>query len=955
MIVIALNRKFGRKIIDPSASSLRYPGFYKPHKVNGKYVFKPEPHLPLHGSLSIEYYEKCNLRPDPLKPAEHRATTLKPRAIAMINDNHSLLDALDGNRNHNNRRSALNQNDDEDFFSDDHDHSDNDHHSDNDYGDEDSDLGNDEEEKAEIAINIEEENNALESINVEDDGELFAVDIDPDNMTQHPSSSNHRVGSRDWKVFGAAASGEVIREKFDFLNFELSNKGVHKVMYKHRYGVVIFSCTSTECIQRFKAIKRHHNRSNIYYVYYENTGEFVQKCFSSKCNREASFIRNLYELDDVRPNHWTLAQKFAQDNAEHVYHRMSDDKGGNWYTRKDSCYTLDIGGKELKTKISTGFCKKLLNAVDKQRKRKSWTKGTLKAFTKKREHIEKKTRSAPQKKNIITELQTIQQHSKQLNSNNDGLFLFSGPNAKHGEHDYVLFDIWEGCTRDMKDHETITNEKRTSMVYKPKEECTEEIAEIRKFLNEVLPRKKDLEYKLIFDSLSLTDLRVKTILFNVGEGDNGKTAYHELLHYVIGAYSFVGGQENIKPNGDSTIRSAMANKRHMLLDDIDHSIPWSEAAIKQLCGTGKFCCRQIYSMETEKDNYVTINILLNQMPFLDMKGTAMKTRIELLDWPSRFVSPTNVEHPPVDPAKFIFEAKQYYTTAEFREKYGIGLFWILHESLMKLKQNEFKLTRTPNMAQRRNQFLGKRSKSEFFDVFFDKHWIVTGNNKDFVEQDKIYSLFHQEHYDIDLTQQIGIDKNKVNEYIFQQLERKGCLRKPSVTRKKIRIYRVWTRLQSKNGRANISDTPTNSQNQNSSSSPAHSIYSNDNRNRNHNRNCSQRTNANDSSSNSSYLNDPSSINEPQILNDSSSIQIAENSDTSSKRELFEDSDDSDMDLDIDIIEANNNHKQIDCADNSDNDVVVDINKGNKNMKQTIGRKRKASFILNQSGKRRKIS
>ena len=136
-----------------------------------------------------------------------------------------------------------------------------------------------------------------------------------------------------------------------------------------------------------------------------------------------------------------------------------------------------------------------------------------------------------------------------------------------------------------------------------------------------------------YDAFSITGYLKQKFMVNIGPG---KTSHAGLHRQMLGDYGLVGNDEMLRKNADSTSMAMMSDGRHCCFDDVDTTKPRSEATIKRMTGTKKYHARKMYSTKTKQNDEATINAMMNNPPISHVKDPAVKSRIWLFNWSSKF-------------------------------------------------------------------------------------------------------------------------------------------------------------------------------------------------------------------------------------------------------------------------------------------------------------------------------
>ena len=308
----------------------------------------------------------------------------------------------------------------------------------------------------------------------------------------------------------------------------------------------------------------------------------------------------------------------------------SEDK--NWYIYKNHKW-LNVGDKnndlrfDIQPKLKNLYVDLYTyykeNAYDKQ-KIKS-LKNTMTTFG-----------ETTMKNNIITELidiYTVKKNPKRdftlkLNSNN---YLFGFNN---GVYDLKKFEF-----RDGKFDDFIT----MSVNYDYQTQHTEKYNELLNFLNDIQPKKEELDYMLTYLSIGLIGNLLELFTILTGCGRNGKSKLVELIKTTFGDYfGAVNSQMFTRSRPDANAPDpgllSLMRKKIVIASEPEKNSKLNSGFIKFITGRDSTTLRNCHSndMIDFTANFITL-LICNDIPECDDIDNAFSKRLRCINFPTEFV------------------------------------------------------------------------------------------------------------------------------------------------------------------------------------------------------------------------------------------------------------------------------------------------------------------------------
>ena len=211
-----------------------------------------------------------------------------------------------------------------------------------------------------------------------------------------------------------------------------------------------------------------------------------------------------------------------------------------------------------------------------------------------------------------------------------------------------VYDLSKMEFRDGKPEDNIT----MNCGYDYLDKKTEMYPKLIKFMEDVLPIKKDREYFLMFLSSCLMG-RNTSELFTIAtgiSGRNGKSKMVELVDYTLGDYS--GGVSSSmftrpRPNAESADPGLLnlINKRFITASEPEKNDKFNSGFIKLITGNDSIKLRKCHSndMITFQANF-KIMMICNQIPDIDNMDKAFAKRLRCINFPTEFTANPHLPH-----------------------------------------------------------------------------------------------------------------------------------------------------------------------------------------------------------------------------------------------------------------------------------------------------------------------
>ena len=265
--------------------------------------------------------------------------------------------------------------------------------------------------------------------------------------------------------------------------------------------------------------------------------------------------------------------------------------------------------------------------------------------------------------------------------------------------------------------------------------------------------------------------------------DNGKSTVSELTYTALGSYSHRLNTDIVQSmNPDRASIAAIHKKRNLVIEEPDQRRDINGSGLKEIAsGTKWMSARRLYSNESKVRLECTIAILANQMPGFKPFDEAIKRRIRIFDFTSRF---TKIESE-VDAANHVYPVDPIIASVDFYADYGMQWLHLLRKYLLRIWNNGSVQLRLPqSMTSMINEYMKQRN--IFMQVILEK-FELTENSNDVIKLDKIVNHVKGSEFWENLTKKekkggcrtFVIDRIKMNENLKKRFHERKYVNKRS--------------------------------------------------------------------------------------------------------------------------------------------------------------------------------
>uniref|UniRef100_A0A6C0CYH4 SF3 helicase domain-containing protein n=1 Tax=viral metagenome TaxID=1070528 RepID=A0A6C0CYH4_9ZZZZ len=320
-----------------------------------------------------------------------------------------------------------------------------------------------------------------------------------------------------------------------------------------------------------------------------------------------------------------------------------------WYRFQEPVWELNEEGVNLRSKISSEI---VLNfekmAMDFQQEMfRSEDKDDSGKFKKKRDACAKliqNLKSAPYKKNIMTEAMEIFYHPKFISKLDSSPHLFAFAN---GVMDLKTFEFRAGRPQDfLSIHAPIKYRQDLT-------DFSDEIQGLRDFLQKIFPDKEVRDYFLdISSDIFMGGNRRKLFQIWSGVGNNGKSVVERLFESMLGQYavklptSLIVGKRTQSSQACPELVRAGHGVRMAMIQEPGCKDIINIGILKELSGNDSFFARGLYQGGGEVNPMFKLVLICNDPPKIPGHDEATRNRIRIIPFESRFV---DAEVAPEDP------------------------------------------------------------------------------------------------------------------------------------------------------------------------------------------------------------------------------------------------------------------------------------------------------------------
>ena len=339
-------------------------------------------------------------------------------------------------------------------------------------------------------------------------------------------------------------------------------------------------------------------------------------------------------------------------------------------------------------------------------------------------------------------------------------------------HQYIVqFNncVYDLETQTIKDCDaSYMNTLNTGYDLTAREHHEQEIKELTELIEEILPKMDDRDYLMTALATGLEAKQIEILVLLIGSGGNGKGVLMELVGETMGQYYYIGNPDCLlgggRKGGGNPEISNFHNKRLIRLTEPDANAKFNIATAKQLTGDQSINARALYSNNCRTFLKSTMFLETNAAIDPDGMDEGFARRYKEIHFPMRYRS--NVEGCEDD--KYVKQAKGYYKTKQFREKYRVALFYILADYHKTYMDNGSSLKDTEKITQRTQQLMADND--EVWSWFSRNYKRVEGyelnsiNDSAILKIMDIYSAFKKSSVYSNWTKK---DRRKLNNKVFQ--------------------------------------------------------------------------------------------------------------------------------------------------------------------------------------------
>ena len=273
------------------------------------------------------------------------------------------------------------------------------------------------------------------------------------------------------------------------------------------------------------------------------------------------------------------------------------------------------------------------------------------------------------------------------------------------------------------------------LAYSPLEE--EELIDVKKFINQVLPKKVIREYVLTLMSTFLSG-KTSNEKFHIwtGSGGNGKSKLIELFEYCFGDYCCklpvtLLTQQRARAEGANPVLVRTKGKRFAVLQEPEKDEVINVGLMKELTGGDKIIARALHKDPIEFKPQFKLVMTCNKLIKPSSNDDGVWRRMSVVDFPSRFVESPNPK------SKFEFKIDE-----NLNEKLKIWpeafIYVLLNEYFVKFKLNGI---REPTEVKKNNAEF--KADSDVFALFISEKIEEDCTNDKGTKIDDIYFVYQE--------------------------------------------------------------------------------------------------------------------------------------------------------------------------------------------------------------------
>ena len=397
------------------------------------------------------------------------------------------------------------------------------------------------------------------------------------------------------------------------------------------------------------------------------------------------------ELDIAKVVHCKYRDRFICSNArKDIWYEFRDHR---WHFMDDGITIRRILGKEL----IEDFCDLKKKLADEIR-----TKADSEA-AKAMEHDKRALK-------IVSELKTSKFHEKVLKMCK--LFFHDPKFEQKLDENKKLFvcengvlDLELGLFRDGRPDDFCSMSCQIEYPQTASRE-DDEVKDVDEFFRRIFTNAARRDYFLDIASSCLQGGNIyKTLLFNTGDGDNGKSLTFTFMEKVFGDYCFTLNRELLivsKGNSSGSARPdliSLKGRRLVVGKEVAKTETLNIGVLKELTGNDSINARDLYQHGKDMKNINpswTLMIQCNEPPKIPGDDEAMWNRLRVLEYDSKFVRPNYLDKYPVPVSEDEqFKMRRFKADLEFGARLpelASALLWLLFE---RFKNNRGKSLHDP--------------------------------------------------------------------------------------------------------------------------------------------------------------------------------------------------------------------------------------------------------------------
>jgi hypothetical protein len=232
--------------------------------------------------------------------------------------------------------------------------------------------------------------------------------------------------------------------------------------------------------------------------------------------------------------------------------------------------------------------------------------------------------------------------------------------------------------------------------------------ELDVLIEQIFPDVECREFTLNHLSTGMIGKRFPYFHILNGSGRNGKGVIVNLLismlgqddeNYACQLSDSVYGTKEIGNGGPDVEIANMHMKRFVNSSEPKATIPLNTANVKKLTGEDHINARKLYSNNNKVTLHATIGYQANTIQNLDhCNDPAVKSRVLIHDFPSRFLDQHEIDELPIDKRTNIYPKNEKYTLVTWRNQMRQSLFLKLKDYAVRIVSNDYLLPSPPSSA-----------------------------------------------------------------------------------------------------------------------------------------------------------------------------------------------------------------------------------------------------------------